>query len=63
MLAMQPRGITRFWTENSVYEIDSSRSLMRRLAGLRPPTTNQGTDGRWRAFVTTSPIQSAIQCF
>jgi hypothetical protein len=54
---MEPRGVTHFWTESSVYEIDFSRSLMRRLAGVRPPTANQGTDGRWRAFVTTSPLQ------
>jgi hypothetical protein len=54
---MEPRGATRFWTESSVYEIDGSRSLMRRLAGVHPPTTNQGADGRWRPLVTTSPIQ------
>jgi hypothetical protein len=54
---MRRRGIIRFWTENSVYEIDSSRSLMRRLAGTREPTTNQGTDRRWRAFDAMSPIR------
>jgi len=54
---MEPHGVIRFWTESSVYEIDSSRSLMRRLAGTHPPTTNQGADGRWRAFASTSPIR------
>jgi hypothetical protein len=54
---MASRGITRFWTESSIYEIDFSWSLMRRLAGVRRPTTNQGADGRWRAFVTTSPLR------
>jgi integrase len=30
---MERRGIIRFWTENSAYEVDSSLSLIRRLAG------------------------------
>lgn len=54
---MERRGIIRFWTENSVYEIDLSRSLMRRLAGTHEPTTNQGADRRWRALCATSPIR------
>ncbi len=53
---MDTGGVIRFWTENSVYEIESSLSLMRRLAGARAPTAHQGADGRWRAFTDISPI-------
>jgi hypothetical protein len=50
-------GIIRFWTKNSVYEVDPTRSLMRRLAGTRTPTRHQRADGHWREFTAISPIE------
>ena len=47
----------RFWTENSVYEVDPSRSLMRRLGGRSPATPHQGVDGSWQLFAEISPIE------
>ncbi len=53
----QSRGVLRFWTENSLYEVDYSRSLIRRLGGRSHATPHQGTDGRWQQFVEISPVE------
>jgi hypothetical protein len=53
----QSRGVLRFWTENSLYEVDFSRSLIRRLGGRSHATPHQGADGRWQQFVEISPVE------
>ena len=53
----QSLGVLRFWTENSLYEVDYSRSLIRRLGGRSRATPHQGTDGRWQLFVEISPVE------
>jgi hypothetical protein len=53
----QSRGVLRFWTENSLYEVDFSRSLIRRLGGRSRATPHQGPDGRWQQFVEISPVE------
>jgi len=52
----QSRGVLRFWTENSVYEVDYTRSLIRRLGGRDRATPHQGADGRWQEFVEISLV-------
>jgi len=51
------RGVLRFWTENSVYEVDYARSLIRRLGGRYRATSHQEADGRWQDFVEISPVE------
>lgn len=53
----QSRGVLRFWTENSLYEVDFSRSLIRRLGGRSRATPHQGADGRWQVFVEISNVE------
>ncbi|HEY3670024.1 MAG TPA: hypothetical protein VGN51_03745 [Acidimicrobiia bacterium] len=50
-------GMIRFWTENSVYEVDQSHSLVRRLAGIRAASAHQGEDGRWQEYAEISEIE------
>lgn len=42
--------IFRFSTDNSIYEVDPDRKLIRRLAGVNAPTPSQGADGEWKVF-------------
>jgi len=56
-------GLIRFWTKNSVYEVDSTRSMMRRLAGTRTPTPHQRADGQWHEFTEISPIDVGTACW
>lgn len=40
----------RFNTRNSVYEVDRSKKLWRRVKGLNDPLESQGTDGEWKPY-------------
>lgn len=42
--------IETFRTLNSTYEVDRENKLIRRLAGINPPTSNQGEDGNWQPY-------------
>lgn len=44
--------ITRFYTVNSVYEVDWSGPRVRRVKGANDPTPRVGEDGVWRDAVS-----------
>jgi hypothetical protein len=48
---------TRFWTENSLYEVDHARYAIRRLAGRSAPTPRQARDGEWQTYEEISRIE------
>ena len=42
--------IETFHTQNSTYEVDRPRKLIRRIEGVNQPTSNQGHDGDWQPY-------------
>jgi hypothetical protein len=40
-----------FETLNSTYEVDREGKRIRRVSGVNPPTSNQGTDGEWKDYL------------
>ncbi len=40
----------RYETENSLYEVDDQKKMIRRLHGTAEPTPRIGTDGEWRPY-------------
>lgn len=41
---------TKIVTNNSVYEVDEGRRMIRRVEGVNPPTAKFTPDGEWRAY-------------
>lgn len=42
---------TRYWTQNSVYEVNHAEKQVRRLEGIANPTPRIGEDGVWRTYL------------
>ena len=40
----------RFNTRNSIYEVNDSLHLIRRVVGLNPPCSSQPADDEWREY-------------
>lgn len=56
-------SITTVTTLNSIYEIDQERSMVRKTAGLRPPTRNQShyaAEDGWTPYLSVVWMGSSL---
>jgi hypothetical protein len=42
--------VIRYFTQNSIYEVDEANRLVRRVVGKNDPTPHQGPDEVWKSY-------------
>lgn len=53
--------VTRYKTQNSVYEVCQEEKLARRITGKVEPTPYTGQDGKWKKFIACYPSELAVE--